>query len=136
MGDFLVGLSNRLNHQLEMAKRFPEFHYMKKREYWLDLWERIADVYSECDIGCFEDGEIIGEISAMGFCAASVELGGLTSVGAIDQPRMPLCETSIFVGCEQKYQQTAQSFPGCNHYSKEPIFQEYMSQDCHLSERF
>lgn len=104
-------------------------------EYWRRVWARLAEMYRDCDMPCFDDGVAIGQMSAAGYCAASIAVGGLNSTGFTAQLPLPLCENSLFVGCQSGYQQTAATYPGCATYAQgsfEQIFNDSQSQDCHI----
>ena len=108
---------------------------IRSQAFWSKVWNRMADAYRSCHRGCFDDGLAVGQISATGYCSASVAVDGLLGPGLIVQPPLPVCETAIFVGCLKAYQSTASTFPGCTPYTVnrfQSIFQEYQSQDCHL----
>lgn len=146
-GDALRRLSNQLlsmaasaqapvipgRPEPELRRQWRE--HIRSPKFWSKVWNRMADAYRACDRGCFDDGKAVGEMSATGYCAASVAVEGLPGIGFMEQPPLPMCETSIHVGCVQSYQSTAASYPGCSVYSTGSyagIFAEYTSQDCHL----
>lgn len=109
--------------------------HMHSRVFWTRVWERLTDAYRQCDMPCFDDGVAIGQLSGVGYCAASVAVDGLGGPGFVYQPPLPLCETAIFAGCQAGYQEAAGSYEGCATYSGgdfESIFDEYKSQDCHV----
>jgi hypothetical protein len=129
------GNPNDLRHRLREEHRKKMAARFRDPEFWQRMWTRLADVYRSCDLGCFDDGQAVGEISAAGYCGASVQLGGLPSPSFLDQPPLPLCENSIFVGCQQSYRSTAASTPGCAAFTSgnfAQTFNESISQDCHL----
>lgn len=103
--------------------------------FWLKVWNRVADAYRGCNLDCFEDGVAVGQISASTYCSASIALGGLDSPGFLPQPPLPLCQNSIFAGCQSGYQSGAASVEGCSNYTAgqfDSIFKAYQSQDCHV----
>lgn len=118
----------------------PEFkrkwrEHIRSPQFWRKVWDRMANAYMSCNRGCFDDGLAVGQISATAYCSASVALDGLPGAGYLEQTPLPVCETAIFAGCLQSYQNTATSFPGCGPYttdSYQRTFYEYQSQDCHL----
>jgi hypothetical protein len=109
--------------------------YVQSPEFWKKVWHHMAVAYQSCNRSCFDDGEAIGQISATAYCSASIVLDGLPGPGYIEQPPLPVCETSIFAGCLKAYDDTAAATPECRAYTSnsfEGIFAEYQSQDCHL----
>ena len=103
--------------------------------FWKKVWNRMADAYRSCNRECFDDGVAVGTISATAYCSASVALDGLPGPGYLEQAPLPVCQTSVFAGCVQSYDQTAATTEGCGAYSTGSyagIFAEYQSQDCHL----
>jgi hypothetical protein len=108
---------------------------IRSHAFWSKVWNRMADAYRSCNRGCFDDGVAVGKISATGYCSASLAVNGLLGPGYLEQPPLPVCETSIYAGCIRGYQETPASIPGCLEYTTQSyhsIFQEYISQDCHL----
>lgn len=108
---------------------------IRSPQFWSKVWNKMADAYRSCNRGCFDDGLAVGQISASGYCSASIAVNGLMGVGYIEQPPLPVCETATFSGCIKGYQNTASNFPGCVTYmtdSFSSIFNQYVSQDCHL----
>lgn len=107
--------------------------------FWQRVWDRMSDAYRDCDRTCFDDGVAVGQISGSGYCAASVGVGGLPAPGYTHQAPLPLCQNSIFVGCQSGYRQASRTYDGCQPYTEglyEQIFKEYQSQDCHLDNGF
>ena len=108
---------------------------IRSQAFWQKVWDHMANAYRSCNRTCFDDGQAIGQISATGYCTASIAVDGLFGVGFIAQPPLPVCETAIFAGCIKGYQATPTTIPGCPRYTTDrfaSIFQEYISQDCHL----
>lgn len=108
---------------------------VRSPRFWKRVWNHMANAYRSCNRDCFDDGEAIGQISATAYCAASVAVDGLPGIGVLEQPPLPVCETSIFAGCLQAYGETASATPECAPYIQDSyagIFAEYESQDCHL----
>jgi len=108
---------------------------LANQEFWARLWDRLGTVYRQCDRECFDDGDSVGEMSGLGYCSASVQTEGLPSIGFAIQPPLPLCETSIHLGCIRGYQRAAQEFAGCENYSGgnyAELFREYQGNDCQL----
>jgi hypothetical protein len=103
--------------------------------FWNNVWSKVSDAYRFCNLGCFEDGVAVGILSGAGYCMAALGAEGLPGPGFLRQPPLPICESSIFVGCQQGYRQAANETPGCSTYttgSFEAVFRESISQDCHL----
>ena len=111
--------------------------HIRSPQFWKEVWDRLAEVYQSCDSDCFDDGVAVGIMSSVGYCSASIELGGLNAPGLITQGRLPLCENSIFVGCQQGYSQGVQMTEGCSLYTQgvyQKVYLESQSQDCHIDE--
>lgn len=124
------GLARRLMRQeWRRSLRSPVF--------WQTVFDRLAEAYRSCDASCMEDGEAIGEISGLMYCAANVGVGGLDAPGFLAQNPVPVCETSVFVGCQTAFRQAAARYEGCLAYTRnsfERTFLESISQDCHVEE--
>jgi len=123
--------------QEEMRRKWKR--HLNSPTFWRKVWDRLAESYRLCDLNCFDDGNAIGLISGAGYCAASVGLGGLDSPGFVYQAPLPLCQNAIAVGCQNGYQQATREFQGCSTYTSgiyEPVFDEYVSQDCHIDDGF
>jgi hypothetical protein len=149
-GEMLRVLSNRILSSATRAYekerprgpgRWEPREKMRWREhfrsplFWREVWDRVVETYQSCEAGCFEDGVAVGMMSAVGYCSASIELGGLSAPGFLAQARLPLCENSIFIGCQQGYRQGVELTEGCSAYTQglfERVFLESQSQDCHL----
>lgn len=136
ISDVVTRLSNRLL-SIMAQERGGNFgrSFVRNRDFWESMLDRLSEALKSCDVDCFESGEAIGQISAMGYCAASVEIGGLNGGGFLAQNSVPLCETAVFAGCQRGYQQGAREFPGCSVYMSgefEETFAENLSQDCHV----
>ncbi len=126
-----VGGGSRTEPEFKRAAR----ERIRSPKFWMRVWNRMADAYRSCDRGCFDDGVAVGQISATGYCSASVALNGLMGPGYLEQAPLPVCETAIRTGCIQSYQSTAVAYDGCKPYTQDTfdsIFREYISQDCHL----
>jgi len=111
--------------------------HIQSREWWEGFWRSLADAYRACEVDCFEEGQVVGQISALGYCSLSEALGGLTGPGFTSQGVLPVCETSTYAGCLQAYQSTASSMDSCSRYTTgefAPVFSEFMSQDCLLEQ--
>lgn len=144
-GDALRRLANQIRqlaassqlppqpNEPELRRRWRE--HIRSPQFWSKVWHRMADAYSSCNRGCFDDGLAVGEISATAYCAASIALDGLFGIGHLEQPPLPVCETAIHIGCLQGYDRTSAGFQGCSKYTTDSfygIYNEYKSQDCHL----
>ena len=111
--------------------------HFKSPQFWREVWDRVAEAYQGCEADCFDDGVAVGVMSAVGYCSASIEIGGLNAPGFAYQGRLPLCENSIFVGCQQGYQQGVGMTEGCGAYTEgvyRKVFLESQSQDCHVDD--
>ena len=63
---------------------------------------------------CFNAGVEVGNISANGYCAASLAIDGLLDPGFISQPPLPFCGQNLVFGCKTEYVSVAtREFPGC-----------------------
>ncbi len=117
----------------EMRRRWKT--RMVSPQFWTRVWDRLAEAYRSCDKTCFDDGISVGQISGALYCQASIELQGLPGVGYIPQAPLPMCQNSVFVGCQQGYSNAVRTASGCSTYTQgnfATIFGEYVSQDCHL----
>ena len=98
------------------------------------LWDQLADAYDRCQVRCFAEGSDIGRISAEGYCAASIAVGGLDDPGFIAQPPLPFCGENLVLGCKSQYIQTASSeVRGCYNFtvgSFTQTFENSVRQDC------
>ncbi len=98
------------------------------------LWDELEKAYDRCQVRCFSEGSAIGEISAQGYCAASIALGGLYDPGFIAQPPLPFCGENLVLGCKSQYIQSATSeIQGCFPYTTggfEQTFDNSVRQDC------
>jgi hypothetical protein len=98
------------------------------------LWNQLSDAYDRCQIRCFNAGTQVGQISAEGYCAASIAVGGLDDPGFIEQPPLPFCGENLVLGCKSQYIQSATSeIQGCYAYttgSYETTFDDSVRQDC------
>ncbi len=98
------------------------------------LWSQLDDVYNRCGIRCFNAGAEIGNISAQGYCAASLAVGGLYDPGFIAQPPLPFCGQSLVLGCKSEYVSVAtMEFPGCSAFTEghfAETFDNTVRQDC------
>ncbi len=159
LGESLVRLSNRMTGMREWVKdprkeRLPPpgwrpglpqqerdvlrrrwDGYIKNRAWWDRLWTHVLEAYRSCEVECFDDGEIIGQISAAGYCGMSIGLEGLDAPGRIAQTPLPVCETATFAGCVAAYRATAKEYEGCSTYMggrHADTFSQFISQDCHV----
>jgi len=117
----------------EMRGRWDR--HLKSQAWWQNLWSHVLEAYRSCVVECFEEGTVVGQLSAAGYCGMSVGLDGLIGPGLGAQAPLPVCETATYAGCISSYRQTAQSFEGCSTYingNYQSVFNEFMSQDCHL----
>lgn len=109
--------------------------HLNSAHFWQIVWARLAQMYRECDKGCFDDGVAVGQISATGYCSASIAVGGLNAPGFEAQKPLPLCQNETFTGCLSGYDRTATSYAGCSTYISGgylQIFDQSKSQDCHV----
>lgn len=109
--------------------------HLNSPRFWERVWGRLAEAYKGCELNCFEDGMAVGQISGTGYCSASIGVDGLTAPGFVYQPPLPLCQSQIFIGCQQGYRDAANSYQGCSKYTQaqfEPVFLQYISQDCQV----
>lgn len=97
-------------------------------------WDEVDKIYDKCQRKCFSAGESIGEISAIGYCAASMAVGGLLDPGFIEQPPLPFCGQNLAIGCKTQYVRTATwEFPGCSYYTQNQFaetFDNNVRWDC------
>jgi hypothetical protein len=98
------------------------------------LWDQLSQAYDRCQVRCFDEGSDIGRISAQGYCAASIALGGLYDPGFIAQPPLPFCGENLVFGCKSQYLQTATSeVNGCFPFTSggfSQTFENSIRQDC------
>ena len=98
------------------------------------LWEQLDQTYNRCGQCCFSAGVEIGHISAEGYCAASLAVGGLYDPGFIASPPLPFCGTNLVMGCKAEYISVATyEFPGCSLYTQgmfAETFDNSVRQDC------
>jgi hypothetical protein len=110
-------------------------HHFESRIWWERLWNHVLEAYRSCEVECFDDGAIIGEISAAGYCGMSVGLEGLDAPGVMAQPPLPVCGTATYAGCVDAYRQTANGYEGCSIYTSgqyQATFNGFVSQDCQM----
>lgn len=114
--------------------RGGEFAACFYQGYTEQLWNSLDDVYTRCGVACFNAGAEIGHISAQGYCAASLAVGGLYDPGFISQPPLPFCGTSLVLGCKSEYVSVATyEFPGCSVFTQghfTETFDNIVRQDC------
>lgn len=107
------------------------------------LFDRVAAAYDRCQVRCFNEGSAIGEISAQGYCAASIAVGGLYDPGFISQPPLPFCGESLVLGCKSSYIATATHYTYQSSYGTESCypftrgafaqtFENSVRQDCYV----
>lgn len=98
------------------------------------LFDQLDAAYIRCGDKCFSAGADIGHISAQGYCAASMAIGGLDDPGFIAQPALPFCGQNLVIGCKTEYVQAAtMEIPGCYAYTEgyfANIFDNTVRQDC------
>jgi hypothetical protein len=98
------------------------------------LWDQLDQTYTRCGDRCFNAGAEIGRISAEGYCAASLAVGGLLDPGFISQPPLPFCGENLVMGCKAEYVSVATSqFPGCYAFTAggfSNTFDNSVRQDC------
>ncbi|HTL13222.1 MAG TPA: hypothetical protein VL588_12080, partial [Bdellovibrionota bacterium] len=98
------------------------------------LWQQVEAAYDRCGVRCFAAGSEIGQISAEGYCAASIAVGGLDDPGFIAQPPLPFCGENVALGCKSEYVSTAiYDIPSCARYTQgvfENTFENSVRQDC------
>lgn len=160
LGDSLIRLSNRMLGMREwvkdpMRERLPPpgwrrgmpvgdrdrmrqkwSQHFQSRIWWERLWNHVLEAYRACDVDCFEDGTVIGQISAAGYCGMSLGLEGLEAPGVIAQTPLPVCETATYAGCVDAYRQTAKTYEGCSLYTSgryQETFNGFVSQDCQMN---
>lgn len=102
------------------------------------IWAELENIYNRCGTHCFNSGAEIGRISAEGYCAASLALGGLYDPGFIAQPPLPFCGQNLVFGCKSEYVQVATfEFPGCSIFTENSfmdVFDNSVRQDCFVPE--
>jgi hypothetical protein len=100
------------------------------------MYSGIDDTYNRCGVACFNAGAAIGNISAQGYCAASLAIGGLLDPGFIAQPPLPFCGSAIVMGCKSEYIMTAAyDYPGCQPYTEgyfADTFDNNVRLDCYV----
>ncbi len=98
------------------------------------LWSQLDTVYNNCGVRCFSAGAEIGNLSAQGYCAASMAVGGLYDPGFISQPPLPFCGENLVMGCKSEYIAVATfEFPGCYAFTEGAFaltFDNTVRQDC------
>ena len=98
------------------------------------LWAGLSAAYDRCSVRCFSEGSAIGDMSAQGYCAASIAVGGLDDPGFIAQPPLPFCGNELVFGCKSQYIQTATSeVRGCFPFTTGSFtgtFENSIRQDC------
>jgi hypothetical protein len=98
------------------------------------IWEQLDLTYERCGVRCFSAGVEIGSLSAQGYCAASVAVGGLYDPGFIAQPPLPFCGQNLVLGCKTEYINVATfEYPGCYAYTVggfSDTFDNSVRQDC------
>jgi hypothetical protein len=98
------------------------------------LWDQLAAAYDRCQVRCFSEGTAIGAISAQGYCAASIAVGGLYDPGFIEQPPLPFCGENLVFGCKSEYISTATyEVNGCYPFTVGAFgrtFENSIRQDC------
>ncbi|RYZ70845.1 MAG: hypothetical protein EOP09_05495 [Proteobacteria bacterium] len=104
--------------------------------YTEQIYDTVDEIYGRCGTACFSAGAEIGKISAQGYCAASMAVGGLLDPGFIAQPPLPFCGSSLVMGCKAEYIYTATvAFPGCSSYTDgffTETFDNTVRQDCYV----
>lgn len=99
-----------------------------------ELWNQVEAIYDRCGTRCFNSGAEIGSISAQGYCAASLAVGGLYDPGFISQPPLPFCGQNLVLGCKSEYISVAQfEYPGCSQFTLgvfADTFDNSVRQDC------
>lgn len=98
------------------------------------LWDELDLIYERCGNKCFSAGVDIGNISAQGYCAASIAVNGLLDPGFIEQPPLPFCGQNLVFGCKSEYIGVATyDIPACSKYTKgrfAETFENSVRQDC------
>jgi hypothetical protein len=98
------------------------------------LWDQLGAAYERCQVRCFGEGIEIGRISAEGYCAASIAVGGLYDPGFISQPPLPFCGQNLVFGCKSEYVSAASfEINGCRPYTTggfTETFENSVRQDC------
>lgn len=101
-----------------------------------EMYNSLDSVYDRCGQACFNVGAEIGNISAQGYCAASLAVGGLLDPGFIAQPPLPFCGSSLVLGCKSQYVLTATvQYPGCAQFTDgwfTETFDNTVRQDCYV----
>ena len=108
-------------------------HHFRSKDWWEQFWRSLVEAYRSCEVDCFDDGQVVGQISAVGYCSLSEALGGLNQPGFLTQKTLPVCETATYAGCVSAYRDTAASIGSCRTYlagTHEQVFSEFVSQDC------
>lgn len=98
------------------------------------MYNAIDIIYDRCGTACFNAGAEIGSLSAQGYCAASMAVGGLLDPGFIAQPPLPFCGSTLVMGCKSEYvYQATVGIPGCSRYTDgwfAETFDNTVRQDC------
>jgi hypothetical protein len=98
------------------------------------IWNQLDQIYERCGSRCFSAGAEIGNISAEGYCAASLAVGGLYDPGFISQPPLPFCGFNLVMGCKTEYVSVATyEYPGCSAFTDgyfAQTFENSVRQDC------
>ena len=102
--------------------------------YFDGMYNAIDVAFDRCGQACFNAGAEIGNISAQGYCAASMAVGGLLDPGFIAQPPLPFCGSALVMGCKSEYVYTATvAIPACVPYTEgwfTETFDNTVRQDC------
>ncbi len=111
-----------------------EFQACFYQGYTDTLFAQLDGAYTRCGDKCFSAGSEVGDISAQGYCAASVAVGGLDDPGFIAQPPLPFCGENLVMGCKSEYVLAATvDIAGCSYYTQgsfAQIFDNTVRQDC------
>lgn len=98
------------------------------------LYNTVDQVFDRCGQACFNAGAEIGNLSAQGYCAASMAVGGLLDPGFIAQPPLPFCGATLVMGCKSEYvYQATTAIRGCAPYTEgwfADTFDNTVRQDC------
>jgi hypothetical protein len=109
--------------------------HVNSPHFWELVWQQLTQLYRDCNRSCFDDGYAVGQISATGYCAASLAVNGLNAPGFQYQAPIPVCQTGNFTGCLDGYDQATAAYAGCSAYASggyTQIYDQSKSQDCHI----
>ena len=67
------------------------------------IMSRIDDIYTGCEVICYNEGMIIGELAAIAYCEISLQLGGLDTADQFIRMPVQMCGFNFEFGCDIKF---------------------------------